>query len=344
MATQTDRCFPRRHMPPAVDSFYWYVHRRYEKAGVFNRDDRYDAEQYGASKAAITRYVQCLEREGWIIPRRTGNDRHTRNKDTGRIVSIPYDVLEHSQWAEKHPGRCYNGKRPDGYKKPRIASEKQLEKWREKWQVKAQKATNPVPTLETGACPHSKDRNQSLESQKACPHSKDIIRSKDLVVKTCSPNPVGESGQTNQKQILERLGGIWKNAGKSKLHPAKIANVVSATGEYTLDEIGLAFESWIRGRDRDPLELDFPLGFFASECSPYLERVRETAEDQKLIAATLERIERENVEYRAKQAADRKAQREQADDANVRAETEAQDTARLAELNLLIGKSEPIGA
>lgn len=45
-----------------------------------------------------------------MVPRRTGNDRLMRDKETGKTVSIPYDILTHDEWALAHPGSCFNPK------------------------------------------------------------------------------------------------------------------------------------------------------------------------------------------------------------------------------------------
>lgn len=97
------KCFPRRHMPPDVDSFYWFCLNRFRKGGVYRRDDRAVAEDYGVSKNRVTRWVRFLEQHGWLVRQREG--RH-RSKQTGMYESIPYTVLEHDEWARKHPGEC----------------------------------------------------------------------------------------------------------------------------------------------------------------------------------------------------------------------------------------------
>jgi len=100
------KCFPRRHMPPAVDSIYWFLLNRYRKAGTVWRDDRAFAEDYGVSKNTITRAINRLERDGWIVPQRSGTNRRRRNKRTGMWESIPYDIIEHDTWAATHVGEC----------------------------------------------------------------------------------------------------------------------------------------------------------------------------------------------------------------------------------------------
>ncbi|HXX18706.1 MAG TPA: hypothetical protein VEJ46_04840 [Candidatus Acidoferrum sp.] len=47
--------------------------------------------------------MRFLEQHGWLIRQQDG--RH-RNKQTGMYKSIPYTVLEHDEWAAKHPGEC----------------------------------------------------------------------------------------------------------------------------------------------------------------------------------------------------------------------------------------------
>lgn len=97
------KCFPRRHMPPDVDSFYWFCLNRYRRGGVYRRDDRAVADDYGVSKNRVSRWVKFLETHGWLVRQRGG--RH-RNKQTGMYASIPYTVLEHDEWAGKHPAEC----------------------------------------------------------------------------------------------------------------------------------------------------------------------------------------------------------------------------------------------
>lgn len=97
------KCFPRRHMPPAIDSFYWFSLNRYRKFGVLQRDDRAFARDYCVGKNTVTAWVKFLEREGWWIPRQ---ETRTRNPKTGMFESVAYDVIEHDDWVLTHPGTC----------------------------------------------------------------------------------------------------------------------------------------------------------------------------------------------------------------------------------------------
>jgi len=163
------RCFPRRHMPPAIDSFYWFCLNRYRKAGVLWRDDRAFADDYGVSKNTVGSWVKFLERNGWLIPRRGNQERLVRNKQTGMYESIPYDVVEHDAWAASHSGECryINGPVP----KTGTGRTDKSAKKKDSSRTNGRRASAGVQSLKLGQV-------QSLSSVTTSPYFRDVC-SKD---------------------------------------------------------------------------------------------------------------------------------------------------------------------
>ncbi len=187
-------CFPRRHMPAAVDSFYWFALNRYKKAGVFRRDDRRCAEDYGVSKNTVTRWVAYLEHAGWIVAR---GKRLVRNKETGMYNSIPYDVLEHDAWAKKHPGKCrfLSDPNDEGSPVPETGTGNK----------------SPVPETGTGPVPVL-DNHRSLFSHTTSPQNRDV--SSQSEVSTVEKDSVGEKNSFDPAPLASSHPGAGSSAAR----------------------------------------------------------------------------------------------------------------------------------
>src|SRR5690349_13595201 len=94
----TKQCFPRRHLTPNETALFNYMYAASRKTGVFHSDARRDAWDLGVNKDSITAWIKSLVRKGWAIQLKG----RTRNPLTGEYSSIPYQVLSHAEWVEKH--------------------------------------------------------------------------------------------------------------------------------------------------------------------------------------------------------------------------------------------------
>ena len=230
------RCFPRRHMLPQVDAFYWYAYRRSKKTGVFWRSDRKAAEDFGASKNTTLGWVTFLEREGWFEPLRTGAERLKRNLKTGMYDPIPYRVLTHEEWVAKHPNECRHlGEESEANKRRRLTKKRKA--------PVPKTGTGPVPESGTGPVPDYM-HHQSQITCTTSPRNWDVC-SKDSVVKeekeeSSRPEPPlslpsNADKASAVKTVIEDIECTAKNTNRGASFSGKAKTMLSAWVASLLD-------------------------------------------------------------------------------------------------------------